>query len=575
MSEGERVKPVISRRQFVAAAMITAAVRPRDGNAASRRATAQDDPVEADIESLHLSRDTLAEAEKIACIALTDAERDQVLRTLAGMIERFRKRRAIDIPLSLAPATIFSPLSAGMAIEPGETVVRLAERDPAPLPERDEDIAFAPVTQLSQWLHAGAITSARLTEIYLERLRSLGPKLECVVTLTEELAMEQAVRADAELQAGNSRGPLHGIPWGAKDLLDTAGVLTTFGAEPYQERVAEMNAIVVQRLADAGAVLLAKLSLGALAYGDIWFGGRTRSPWNLEQGSSGSSAGSASATAAGLVGFSLGTETYGSIVSPSMVCGTTGLRPTFGRVARTGAMPLCWSLDKIGPICRTVEDCALVLGAITGADPGDPSSVDVPLEYHGDAPLRRLRIGIKSRWFEEEPATDIDRQALALARAMDVRLVEIELPDWPYDVLESILIAEAASAFEELTISNTDDQLAWQDDEAWPNTFRMTRFMPAVEMVQADRFRRRVCEMMAAVFDDVDVILAPSFAGQLLLITNFTGHPSLTIRAGFAEDGTPHGITMIGRLFDEGTLCRFGFELEQQLDVWHARPAIE
>jgi len=532
-----------------------------------------DDAPNAD--KLDITPQTLIEAEKLVGMSFTDAEREQMLRAIGAMLAPLHQRRSFDIPLSLAPATIFSPLLPGMTIEADDDRVELAERNAQPLPDDDDDIAFAPVTQLSQWLHAGAITSKRLTEIYLARLQRYGPKLECVITLTEDLAMEQAERADAEMQAGSSRGPLHGIPWGAKDLLDTAGILTTFGAEPYRDRVAEVDAVVVQRLADAGAVLVAKTTLGALAYGDIWFGGRTNNPWNIEKGSSGSSAGSCSATAAGLVGFSLGTETYGSIVSPCMECGTTGLRPTFGRVARTGAMPLCWSLDKIGPIGRTVEDCALVLAAIHGSDVGDPCSLDAPFRYEGDTPMRRLRVGFNPAWFEDENANDIDRAVLAMVRTMDVRMVDIELPDWPYSVLESILITEAASAFDHLTTSNADDELTWQSDAAWPNTFRMARFLPAVEFVQADRFRRRVCEMMNDVFADIDVLLAPSFAGKLLLITNFTGHPSLTIRCGFSDEGMPHGITMIGGLFQEGTLCRLGLELEQALSVWDKRPTLD
>ena len=568
----------LSRRQFIAATMIAAAAQRTHGSgvalSAAVAAMPQNGPA-VDVERLGISQSTIAEAEKLAGVSFTEAERDQVLRTIGEYIGKLHARRTIDLPLSTAPATTFSPLLPGMSVEPGEDHVVLAASETTPLPENDEDIAFAPARQLSQWLHAGAITSKRLTEIYLERLRTIGPKLECVVTLTEDLAMAQAERADAELQAGNSRGPLHGIPWGAKDLLDTAGIRTTFGAEPYQTRKAESDAVVVQRLEQAGAVLVAKLTLGALAYGDIWFGGRTNNPWNLEERSSGSSAGSASATAAGLVGFSIGTETYGSIVSPCMACGTTGLRPTFSRVARTGAMPLCWSLDKIGPICRTVEDCALVLAAIHGSDAGDPSSFTAPLNYRGDEPMRRLAVGFNPAWFEEKPAADLDREVLALLRTMDVRLVEVKLPDWPYQVLEAILLAEASSAFEEITLLNTDDQLSWQADEAWPNTFRMTRFLPAIELVQADRFRRQVCEMMNGIFSDVNILIAPSFAHKLLLITNFTGHPSLTIRCGFDESNMPHGITVMGRLFDEATLCRLGHELEQRLDIWHLRPEIE
>ncbi len=331
---------------------------------------------------------------------------------------------------------------------------------------------------------------------------------------------------------------------------------------------------MVRRLDEAGAVLVAKLTLGALAYGDIWFGGRTNNPWKLDQGSSGSSAGSAAATAAGLVGFSLGTETLGSIVTPCMRCGTTGLRPTFGRVPRTGAMALCWSLDKIGPICRSVEDCLLVLDAINGADPGDPASLDEPLAFSGSQPVHGVRVGYAPAWFEGERASDHDRVALEALRRSGVELVEVELPQWPYGTLLTILRVEATACHEDMTLKNRDDELVWQEPRAWPNTFRQTRFAPAVEYVQAQRFRRLVMEMMAERMQELDAVISPSFAGSLLLITNNTGHPSLTVRSGFRDDGTPTGITLWGHLFDEGTLGRLGLALERELGVWDRRPSL-
>ncbi|MCH8260222.1 MAG: amidase, partial [Planctomycetes bacterium] len=343
---------------------------------------------------------------------------------------------------------------------------------------------------------------------------------------------------------------------------------------PYKDRVPDDDAVVVKRLDKAGAVLVAKTTLGALAYGDIWFDGRTNNPWNLEKGSSGSSAGSAAGTAAGLFGFSLGTETLGSIVSPCMRCGATGLRPTFGRVARTGAMALCWSLDKIGAIGRTVEDCALVLDAIRGADPGDPSSIDMPYEFDATRSITGMRVGYSPKWFEGDRVNELDRAALDVARRLGIELVEIDLPDWPYGSLMTILSVEAAAAFEELTLSNRDDELVWQDARAWPNSFRQTRFTPAIEFVQAQRFRRQVMEMMDEKFADIDAMIGPTYAASLLLITNNTGHPSLTIRCGFNDNGSPHGITLLGRLFDEGTLCSLGMAMEKQLGVWDKRPVI-
>jgi Asp-tRNA(Asn)/Glu-tRNA(Gln) amidotransferase A subunit family amidase len=521
-------------------------------------------------------RRTFVEAEKLAGIRFDDVERETMVESIEEHLERLRQRQRLGpVPLSQTPATVFDPRLPGRFVEPEDDRFLPSRRRAGPLPTDEADIAFAPLTKLSAWIRQGDITSESLTGIYLDRLRRLGRKLECVVTLTEDLAMRQARQADRELTAGRYRGPLHGIPWGAKDLFDTAGIATTFGATPHQHRVPDSNAVVVQRLEDAGAVLVGKLTLGALAYGDIWFGGRTRNPWDREQGSSGSSAGSAAATAAGLVGFSLGTETYGSIVSPCARCGVVGLRPTFGRVARTGAMPLCWTLDKIGPICRTVEDCMFVLRAINGADPADPASVDVPLPFEAQRAVRRLRVGFNPAWFAgDSPDAEHSRQVLQVLPELGLELVEIELPDWPYDVLLQILLAESAAAFEDLTRGDRDAEMVWQSPEAWPNTFRRAWFIPAVELVQVDRFRRQVMEMMADRFDEVDVIVSPNYAADLLLITNNTGHPSLTLRTGFRESGTPQTMTLWGPLYDEDTLCRVGMAVEKRCDVWDRRPPL-
>ncbi len=517
---------------------------------------------------------TFAEAEKLAGVRFTAKERTQMLRGIKGEVDRYHKRRSQELPNGLGPAAVVDPRFPGVRLVDVPNKVVRSNGSPGPLPSNDEDIAFAPVTTLSRWIQGRELTSQRLTEIYLKRLRSIGPKLECVVTLTAERAIRQAKIADNEIAAGKYRGPLHGIPWGAKDLLDTAGIKTTWGATPYKDRVPDDDAVVVKRLNEAGAVLVAKTTLGALAYGDRWFDGRTNNPWNLEQGSSGSSAGSAAGTAAGLFGFALGTETLGSIVSPCMRCGTTGLRPTFGRVARTGAMALCWSLDKIGAICRTVEDCALVLNVIRGADPEDPSSIDMPFEFDATQTVRGMRLGYSPKWFEGNRVSDLDRAVLEIVRRVGIELVEVELPDWPYGSLRTILSVEAAAAFEELTLSDRDDELVWQSPRAWPNSFRQTRFTPAIEFVQAQRFRRQVMEMMAGKFADIDAMISPSYAASLLLITNNTGHPSVTIRCGFNDNGTPHGITLLGRLFDEGTLCNIGMAIEKKLGVWDKRPTI-
>jgi len=408
------------------------------------------------------------------------------------------------------------------------------------------------------------------------------------------LALEQARKADQEIAAGKYRGPLHGIPWGAKDLLDTAGIPTTYGAEPFRDRLPTKDAVVVQRLNDAGAVLVAKLSLGALALNDIWFGGQTMNPWLLEEGSSGSSAGPGAATAAGLVGFAIGSETDGSIVSPSMRCGVTGLRPTYGRVARTGAMTLCWSLDKLGPMARSVEDTMLVLNVISGPDAGDGNSRPSKLDFNARAGVPRLRVGYFPAWMKENPATAVDRAALQAVKKVGMVPVEVAIPDWPYDALDLILFAEAAAAFEELTLSGGLNQLKMQVPDAWPNTFRQSRFLSAVDFVQSDRFRRKVADEMGRIFSQVDLLLVPSLRDEMLTITNFTGHPSLTFRAGFVEVSearsdwapdpahplpkfspprrVPHGVTLIGRLFDEGTVGQAGLALERIFNVASERP---
>jgi len=541
---------------------------------------------------------TIAQAEKLLGVDYSDAERLQMVDNIAGQVELAIKRRAVRLPQALAPATRFDPRLPGWKpIDPG--IFRPGD-EPAPaLPSRDIDIAYAPVTHLARWIRAGTLTSVRLTEIYLERIAPLGEKLKCIATATPELAREQAERADRLLGDGIYLGALHGIPWGAKDLLDTKGISTGWGAEPYRSRVPASDASVVRKLADAGAVLVAKTTLGALAYGDIWYGGRTRNPWNLEEGSSGSSAGSGSATAAGLVGFSIGTETLGSIVAPSIRCGTTGLRPTFGRVSRAGAMALCSSLDKIGPMCRTVEDTALVLEAINGFDKDDPSSIAAPFGYDAAAPIKGLRLGYFPEDFKLPEADDLDRAALDAARRIGLELTALERPDLPYDALMNLLFAEAAAAFEELTLENRDDELSWQEPAAWPNAFRKARFLSAVDHVQLDRLRRRVMQDMDAAFSKVDAIIAPCLVGPMLTITNFTGHPALVMRSGFRQSETrgsltlvrtrprqvspakgptfivPHAICVHGRLFDEGTILRIGKALEREFAVWDRRPPLE
>ncbi len=541
---------------------------------------------------------TFAEAEKLVAVELTAVERTQAAlnwrSSMAAVHERRSGPRKLPLAATLAPYSTCNPLLPGHGPLPQADRFVRSERDPGPLPAADADIAFAPVWKLSRWVGTRALSSERLTRIYLERCARFDGRLRCVITLTRELALAQAQQADREIAAGKYRGPLHGIPWGAKDLLDTAGIPTTYGAEPYRERVPDADAAVVRRLHAAGAVLIAKLSLGALALNDVWFGGQTLNPWLLEEGSSGSSAGPGAATAAGLVAFSIGSETEGSIVSPSMRCGLTGLRPTFGRVARSGAMTLCWSLDKLGPMARSVEDVMLVLQAIAGADAADLGSVAAHLEFDAAASVAGLRVGYFPRWMSEEPATEVDRQVLARLPALGLEPVPVGIPDWPYDDLNTILFAEAAAAFEELTLSHGVDALRMQTPDAWPNTFRQARFLSAVDFVQTDRLRRAVALEMQRLLSRVDVLLVPSLRDEMLTIGNFTGLPSLTLRAGFVRVAearsdwapdparplpkfqpprrVPHGVTLIGRLFDEGTIARVGLALERSLAVADERP---
>ena len=601
-----------SRREFLtqtAAGIVGAAA----ASQAARAAAATPDPAPTPVAGTppafgtappvgpEVSPATFAEAEKLVRYEMKPADRAQAAgnwsRAMAGTMERRTGPRKVKIEDGVAPASRWDPMIPGVAdSRPGQSrFVRSSMNGAAPaLPKNDDDIAFATIAQQSRWIQSKALTSERLTKIYLDRIEKLDPKLHCVITVTRELALAQAKRADVEIAKGDYRGPLHGIPWGTKDLLDTKGIRTTWGAEPYKDRIPAADAAVVARLHKAGAVLVAKLSLGALALNDIWFGGQTMNPWVLEEGSGGSSAGPGAATSAALVGFSIGSETEGSIVDPSMRCGVTGLRPTFGRVPRTGAMTLCWSMDKLGPMARGVEDTYLVLEAISGHDDGDVSSVKSRLDFDANAGVQGLKIGYFPAWMNEPPATAVDRAALETAKRLGMVPVEVSLPDWPYGSMNTILFAEAAASFEELTLSGGLDQLKAQVPDAWPNTFRQARFLSAVDYVQADRMRRLVALEMAKVFQKVDLLMVPALRDEILTITNFTGHPGLTLPAGFVEitqarsdwapdpknpmpmltppRKVPHGVTLVGRLFDEGTIGRAGMALEKAFGFVGSRP---
>ncbi len=522
-----------------------------------------------------VSVETFVEAEKLVQVEMTPKDLAEAAgnwrQSMAAVYERRVGPRKVSIGYDVAPATVWNPMmpkAQGVAAAVGYNSFAPGMGKQVALPSNDEDIAYAPVAQLAKWIEGKQITSERLTKIYLERLERFNKELNCVITLTREHALQQARAADKEIAAGRWRGPLHGIPWGAKDLLDTAGIKTTWGAEPFRDRVPVEDATVTARLNEAGAVLVAKLSLGALALNDVWFGGQTKNPWNLDEGASGSSAGPGAAVAAGLVGFAIGSETQGSIVSPSMRDGVTGLRPTFGRVPRTGAMTLSWTCDKLGVMARGVEDTLLVLEAI--------------------------KVGYFPEWMKTAPATEVDRAAMETVKKVGMELVEVSLPDWPYDSLNIILFAESAAAFEVITLNHKVDELKRQVPDAWPNTFRQSRFLSAVDFVQADRLRRMVAVEMERVMSSVDLLLVPSLRDEFLVITNFTGHPSLTLRAGFVEVSearsdwapdpknpvkkfstprrVPHGVSLVGRLFDEGTIAEAGMALESAFGVAGERP---
>lgn len=535
--------------------------------------------------STSISVDTIAEAEKLVGIAFTERERTQIARSIAGQIETFRARLPFGaLDNQLAPAQVFRVLLPGESID--ARVERGEDTDETPAdatgepaaPASDADLDFATVATLGRWLRAGSVTSRRLVERSLLRLKKADATLRCVITLIEGPALAEADARDREARAGAWRGPLHGIPYGLKDLFDTAGIATTWGAEPWRDRVPAGDATIVTRLREAGAVCVAKTAVGALAYGDIWFGGTCRNPWNPEQGSSGSSAGSASAVAAGCVPFAIGSETLGSIVSPSVRCGTTGLRPTFGRVPRDGCMALCWSWDKVGPIARSVVDTGLVLAAINGASAADASSVSVPFAAPVPAPrgirAAGLRLAYDPRWFAGPMAPLAE--ALEAAKAEGMQLVErVVTPPADPSLLITSLMAEAAAAFEDLTRSGADDALSWQADEAWPNSFRRMWFLPAIELVQAERLRRVFMQWMRSALDEVDALILPPFAGGMLVVGNATGHPSLCLRSGFTEEGgrvEPRSITLIGRPFDEAAILRAGAALEARLAVAARQP---
>ncbi len=544
---------------------------------------------EAGVSKSRIDTEAIAAAERLLGLAWTAAERAQMARTLGEQTGAAGAARACRLPNDAPGALRFDPRLPGFAMPEGPDLLRLSGGDAPPLPADPADIAFAPVQTLSRWIAAGSLSSLALTRLYLDRARATDPSLHAWATLTPERALAEAAAADRLLAEGRWLGPLHGIPYGLKDLFDTAGIRTAWGAEPFRGRVPDTDAAVVARLAAAGAVLMGKTAVGALADGDVWYGGQTRNPWNPAEGSSGSSAGSAAAVAAGACAFAIGTETLGSITAPSERCGVTGLRPTHGRVSRAGCMALSPSLDKVGPLCRRVEDAAMVLAALNGFDLADAGSIAAPFRFDADLPVAGLRLGLLG----DGSGPAVARADKAAADA-GMELVRITLPDLPYMSLLNLMHAEAAAALEALTLDDLDDMLARQDDAAWPNTLRQAWFLSAVDHVRLDRLRYRVMVALDAIFATVDAVIGPP-QGPMLVASNFSGHPCLQLPACLAElparTGTwtspepepapdpagpkatvPLGVSLWGRLFDEGRLLSIGLALERGLGVADARP---
>jgi Asp-tRNA(Asn)/Glu-tRNA(Gln) amidotransferase A subunit family amidase len=537
-----------------------------------------------------VTEEMIKQAEWVSGLELTEAKRKMMVNSVNNTLDAYARARAVAVDNGVAPALYFY---AQPAARGGEKIIRSTIKVStagAKKPAAEEDLAFSSVAQLAALVKSKQISSVELTKFYVARLKKYDSVLRAVITFTDELAMNQAAQADKEIAAGKYKGPLHGIPYGAKDLFAMPGYKTTWGSVPFKEQVRPEKAAVIERLEQAGAVLVAKTTLGELAQGDVWFDATTKNPWNVKQGSSGSSAGSASATSAGLVGFAIGTETLGSIVSPCTRCGVTGLRPTFGRISRYGAMALSWSMDKVGPIARSAEDCAIVFNSIHGADPRDPCSVDRPFAWPA-RDIKTLRIGYVQSLFDEDRAKNIeraeqkalvqesqefDRRAIEVLKGLGIKLIPIKLPDkYPVSALRTILNAEAGAAFDELPRTGKDDSMVQQTPNAWPNSFREAQLIPAVEYIRANRIRTLLMAEMENLMKDLDVYVAPSFGGSNLLLTNLTGHPQVVVPHGFRKgDGTPTSIVFTGKLFGEAEALAVAQAYQGATDFHKKRPVV-
>ncbi|MCK6541558.1 amidase [bacterium] len=522
-----------------------------------------------------LTKDMIAHAEKLFGLQFNEAKRDSMLESLQEQLGNYEAMRKIKLDNSVAPALQFNPIPVGFKIDQDKKSFKPARLDNVIPPPALEDLAYYSVSELAWLIKNKKVTSELLTKMFLDRLRRYGPKLENVITITEGLAIKQARKADAEIAQGKYRGPLHGIPYGVKDLLATVGYKTTWGSVPYKEQLIDEDATVVRRLEEAGAVLVAKLTMGELAWGDVWYGGKTRNPWDTTRGSSGSSAGSASAVSAGLLPFAIGTETWGSIVSPSTECGTSGLRPTYGRVSRYGAMALSWSMDKIGPIARSAEDCALIFNAMYGPDGLDKTLVDAAFNYDASLKISNLRIGyLKSDMDRDSTRKAYYDTTLAVLRKLGAKLTPIQLPQYPVYDMAIILSAEAGAAFDELTRSGKDDQLVRQIKNAWPTVFRASRFIPAVEYIQANRIRTQLIQDMQSLMDTIDVYIAPPFEGDNLILTNLTGHPCVVVPNGFTERNLPTSVCFMGKLFGEAEILALAKQYQDATDYHKRHPGL-
>lgn len=522
-----------------------------------------------------VTRQIIHYAEQLIGLQFNEAKEDSMLDGLNDQLKNYEAIRKFNLDNSVMPAVLFNPIPDGFKVSTTQNTFHVSDYSKTKMPKDINNLAFYSIGQLAHLIKTKQITSVKLTKFFIDRLKKYGPKLECIITLTEERAMKEAEEADKEISKGKYRGLLHGIPYGVKDLLATKDYKTTWGAMPYKDQMIDEDAAVIKKLHAAGAVLIAKLTLGALAMGDYWFGGRTRNPWDTTQGSSGSSAGPASATSAGLVPFAIGTETWGSIVSPSTVCGVTGLRPTYGRVSRTGAMALSWSMDKIGPICRNAEDCAIVFKYIYGPDGKDQTLYNYPFSYSPKINFKGLKIGYLKKDFEGKYAFhDNDSLSLVTLRKLGATLVPIELPDIPADDISIILTAEAGAAFDKLTRSGRDSLMVRQGKNAWPNIFRESRFIPAVEYINANRIRTILIQKMFDMMKDIDLYVAPSWHGNDLLVTNLTGNPCVVVPNGFSKKGTPTSISFIGKLFDEGKLIAVAKKYQDATGFQLKHPAI-